>query len=56
MDMLSFARGEGLTEAGRVTALELGNHSPLLPQAWWEQCHCPAYMGIGNMTSTQGIL
>lgn len=54
MDVLSPAREGGLPEAGRVTAWELGAHSPPLAEAQHQLCHSPAQVRMANTASTQG--
>lgn len=54
MDVLSPAREGGLPEAGRVTAWELGAHSPPLAEAQHQLSHSPAQVGMANMASMQG--
>lgn len=54
MDVLSPAREGGLPEAGRVTAWELGAHSPPLAEAQHQLSHSPAQVGMANTASTQG--
>lgn len=56
MDVLSPAREGGLPEAGRVTAWELGAHSPVLAEAQHQLSHSPAQVGMGNVFSAQGSL
>lgn len=54
MDVLSPAREGGLPEPGRVTAWELGAHSP--PLAQHQLFHSPAQVETGSVSSTQGSL
>lgn len=54
MDVLSPPREGGLPEAARVTAWELGAHSPPLAEAQHQLSHSPVQVGMGNVSSTQG--
>lgn len=56
MDVLSPAREGGLPEPGRVTAWELGAHSPPLAETQHQLFHSPAQVETGSVSSTQGSL
>lgn len=49
MDVLSSAREGELPEAGRVTAWELGAHSPPLAEAQHQLSHSPAQVRMANV-------